>query len=69
MIQIIFEKTNDTYGTFRDALYLPDDHSLTEAEIESMKQQRFDSWIDAINQPSVETIEPVEATEDILEQK
>ena len=69
MIQIIFEKLHDTYGTFRDALYLPEDHSLTEAEIESMKQQRFDSWIDAINQPPIETIEPVEATEDIPEQK
>jgi hypothetical protein len=42
------------YGTFSDALHLPDDHSFTDAEIEAMKQQRFDNWIAVITAPPVE---------------
>lgn len=33
------------YGRFADALHLPDDHGLTEAEIEALKQQRLDNWL------------------------
>lgn len=33
------------YGTFSDALNLPDDHTFTEAEIEAMKIQRRDNWV------------------------
>ena len=33
------------YGTFCDAIHLPDDHGLSDDEIEAMKQQRFDNWI------------------------
>lgn len=33
------------YGRFADALHLPDDHGLSDAEIEAMKQQRLDNWI------------------------
>lgn len=33
------------YGNFSDAIHLPDDHTLTDAEIETMKQQRLDNWI------------------------
>lgn len=33
------------HGKFADALHLPDDHGLTDAEIEAMKQQRLDNWI------------------------
>lgn len=29
---------------FRDALNLPDDHTLTDVEIEAMKQARYDKW-------------------------
>ena len=36
------------YGTFCDALVLPDDHTLTDAEIEVMKQQSLDNWIAAV---------------------
>ena len=39
------------YGTFSDALHLPDDHAFTDAEIEAMKQQRFDNWIAVITAP------------------
>lgn len=36
------------YGTFCDAIHLPDDHGLSDDEIEAMKQQRFDNWIAVI---------------------
>jgi len=40
------------YGKFADALVLPDDHTLTDAEIEAMKQQRLDNWIAVLTTPS-----------------
>lgn len=55
MIKIDFE-FDSTYGVFRDALHLPDDHTFTDEEIQAMKQQRFDSWWAAVNAPSVETL-------------
>jgi len=39
------------YGTFSDALHLPDDHGLSDEQIETMKQQRFDNWIAVITAP------------------
>jgi hypothetical protein len=42
------------YGTFSDALHLPDDHGLSDEQIEAMKQQRFDNWIAVITAPPVE---------------
>lgn len=51
MIQIIFQR-DTTYGVFRDALYLPADHTFTEAEIEAMMQERVDNWIAVIETPS-----------------
>lgn len=44
MISINFE-FESKYGTFTDALVLPDDHNFSDDELEIMKQQRFDSWI------------------------
>lgn len=43
-MQIIFEFPS-VYGTFRDALILPDDNNLSEAELTAMKQARLDNWI------------------------
>lgn len=43
-MNIIFEFNTD-YGTFRDALNLPDDNTYSEAEIAQMKQQRLDNWL------------------------
>jgi hypothetical protein len=40
------------YGKFADAIVLPDDHTLTDAEIEAMKQQRLDNWIAVFTTPS-----------------
>jgi len=42
------------YGKFADAIVLPDDHTLTDAEIEAIKQQRLDNWIAAVTAPPFE---------------
>lgn len=52
MIKIDFEKTDGVY-VYRDALWLPENHTYTDAEIEVMKQQRFDNWIAVITAPVV----------------
>lgn len=57
MIKIDFEFDAQPYGTFRDALHLPEDHGLTEDQIQAMKQERFDSWWAVVN--SQATDEPV----------
>ena len=60
MIKIDFEKTSaDGLMVYRDALYLPEDHSFTDEEIEAMKQARFDRWYDAVTKPPVAVEEPV----------
>lgn len=51
------------YGTFSDALNLPDDHSYTDIEIESMKEIRRDVWIAHIDNSQNEV--SVEAPPDI----
>lgn len=56
MVKIDFEFQTE-YGIFRDALHLPDDHGLTEAEIAAMKQQRVDNWVAVVS--SVPTEPPV----------
>ena len=53
MQQIVFEFTT-AHGVFRDALYLPVDHTYTEDEINEMKQQRLDSWLAIVNPPPTE---------------
>jgi hypothetical protein len=50
MIKLDFEFQTQ-YGVYRDALYLDDNHSFTEQEIEAMKQQRVDNWLDVIENP------------------
>lgn len=42
------------YGVFRDALHLPDDHGLSETEIETMKQERLNNWLAVVSAPPVE---------------
>lgn len=54
MIKIDFE-FDSPYGVFRDALHLPENHGMTDAEIQTMKQQRFDNWIAIVNPPPVES--------------
>lgn len=48
MIKIDFE-FQTIHGTFRDALYLPEDHNFTDAEIQSMKEGRRDDWLNLVN--------------------
>ena len=54
MLKIDFE-FDSPYGVFRDALHLPENHGMTDAEIQAMKQQRFDNWIAIVNPPPVES--------------
>jgi hypothetical protein len=44
MIKIDFEFETQ-YGKFGDALHLPDDHGLSDVDIEAMKQQRLATWL------------------------
>lgn len=53
-MKIDFEFVHPTHGKFRDALHLPDNHGLSDAEIEAMKQQRFDNWVAVVEAPPVE---------------
>jgi hypothetical protein len=53
MVKIDFE-SNTKYGVYRDAIYLPDDHSFTEAEIEAMKQERVANWLQVVDSPPEE---------------
>ena len=36
---------------FSDALHLADEHSLSDVEIEAMKQARYDKWKDFVDNP------------------
>lgn len=50
MIKLDFE-IETKHGIYRDALYLDDNHSFTEQEIEAMKQERVNNWIAVIESP------------------
>lgn len=54
MIKIDFE-FDTKFGVFRDALHLPDEHNLTDAEIETIKQQRLDNWLSIVDPQPVES--------------
>ena len=58
MIQIIFERGEQPYH-YRDALYLPEDHTFTDAEIEKMKDDRYAAWYDIVTNPPPPVEEPV----------
>jgi hypothetical protein len=62
MITINFE-FDDIY---KDALILSDDHGLTDAEIEDMKQQRYDNWKTIINTPPLPPQEDQPSQEELL---
>jgi len=50
------------YGKFADAIVLPDDHTLTDAEIEAIKQERLNNWIAAVTATPSDVID-VEMTD------
>lgn len=60
MVKIDFEIERDGY-MFKDALHLPEDHTFTDADIEAMKQQRFENWYTFVTTPTEEII-PEEVT-------
>lgn len=49
-----------SYGVYRDALYLDDNHSLTEQDIEAMKLERFNNWVYAVENPPTPANEYIE---------
>lgn len=57
-MNIIFEKTDGVY-TLRDAIVLLEGVTMTDEEIEAMKQTRFDNWVNIITTP-VENPNPEE---------
>jgi len=63
MLKIDFE-FDSQYGVFRDALHLPENHGMTDAEIQTMKQQRFDNWIAIVTAPPAEVVKETPPTEE-----
>lgn len=51
MISIDFE-ADTVHGIYRDAIVLPDNHTLTEEQIEEMKSIRIANWISFIEEAS-----------------
>jgi hypothetical protein len=54
MIKIDFEIQNEKYGVYRDALYLAEDHGMTDDQIEAMKQERYNNWVNVVENPPVD---------------
>ena len=57
MIKIDFE-FDTQFGVFRDALHLPEDHGMTDDQIQAMKEQRLNNWLAIVNAPPVEEQQP-----------
>ena len=55
MITINFEINKDGHS-FKDAIVLPENHGLTDVQIEEMKQKRFDDWYAIVTAPQPEEI-------------
>ena len=59
------------YGTFSDALNLPDDHGFTEQELVTMQEQRRDNWIAYIDSTQIDTVVEEQTTnsETVIEEQ
>ena len=53
MIKIDFQ-FDSPYGKYADAIVLLDGQTMTDVEIEAMKQDRFDAWLAAVASPPTE---------------
>lgn len=53
-MKIDFEFTHPVHGLYSDCLNLPDDHGYTDDELNAMKQQRFDGWVNYLENPPIE---------------
>jgi len=51
------------FGTFRDALHLPENETFTEEQLAAMKQRRLDDWLAIINAPPVDEVPVVDGAE------
>jgi hypothetical protein len=51
LISIPFQIEDPQHGLYSDTLYLEDDHTFSDADIEAMKQERFNNWITFITTP------------------
>lgn len=63
-IRVVFEMDHPQHGTYRDALIIPkaEYESMTSADVEAMKQERFNRWVDSIENP-VAVVTPDEPTD------
>ena len=55
MVKIDFE-FDTPQGVFRDALHLPDDHGMTDDEVQALKDQRLANWLAIVAPPEVQEI-------------
>lgn len=53
MVKVDFE-FDSPYGKYADAIVLLDGQTMTDAEIEAMKQARYDQWLASVTNPPVE---------------
>jgi hypothetical protein len=53
MVKIDFE-FDSPYGKYADAIVLLDGQTMTDAEIEAMKQARYNNWLASVTAPSIE---------------
>ena len=53
MVKIDFE-FDSPYGKYADAIVLLDGQTMTDAEIEIMKQDRYNRWLAAVASPPTE---------------
>ena len=64
-MQILFA-FETKYGPFSDALHLDDDHTFTDEEVESMKQERLTNWLAVLEAPPTEETETTRAIRDAI---
>jgi len=64
-MKIDFVRHHNKWGKFADALHLPDNHTFTLAQIEAMKDERFNNWVNAVENPPPS--EPVSEPEPVKE--
>jgi hypothetical protein len=55
MVRFEFEIVKDGM-TFRDAIVLPVGHGFTDAQIEEIKQKRFEDWYAIVTAPQLEEV-------------
>lgn len=54
-MKIDFEYTTK-YGVYRDAIHLPDDHGLSDQQLEEMKLERLNNWLAILEAPPQEEV-------------